>query len=37
MIAKTPPMGCNSWNAFTSYIDEKLIKEIADAKEKILE
>ena len=31
MIAKTPPMGWNSWNTFGYDINETLIKEIADA------
>ncbi|MCO5281206.1 MAG: putative Ig domain-containing protein [Chitinophagales bacterium] len=30
-LALTPPMGWNSWNVFTSDIDEKIIMEIADA------
>ncbi len=30
-LAQTPPMGWNSWNAFEQKIDEKTIKEIADA------
>ena len=30
-LAKTPPMGWNSWNKFASNINEKQIKEIADA------
>jgi alpha-galactosidase len=30
MIAKTPPMGWNSWNTFGWNINEKLIKETAD-------
>ncbi|WP_320052285.1 glycoside hydrolase family 27 protein [uncultured Acetobacteroides sp.] len=30
-LAKTPPMGWNSWNKFACNIDEKLIREIADA------
>jgi alpha-galactosidase len=29
-LAKTPPMGWNSWNRFGCSIDEKLIKETAD-------
>lgn len=29
-LALTPPMGWNSWNTFTTDIDEDLIKEIAD-------
>lgn len=29
-LAKTPPMGWNSWNRFACNIDEKLIKETAD-------
>ena len=31
MIVKTPPMGWNTWNTFGVNIDEKLIKESADA------
>ena len=31
MLAATPPMGWNSWNAFEKEIDEKKIREIADA------
>ena len=30
-MAKTPPMGWNSWNLFQSQIDDKMIREIADA------
>lgn len=30
-LALTPPMGWNSWNKFACNIDEKLVKEIADA------
>jgi alpha-galactosidase len=30
-LAKTPPMGWNSWNKFGCRIDEKLIRETADA------
>lgn len=30
-LALTPPMGWNSWNCFHTKIDEKQIKEIADA------
>jgi alpha-galactosidase len=30
-LAKTPPMGWNSWNAFSCNIDEKIIREMADA------
>jgi alpha-galactosidase len=30
-LARTPPMGWNSWNAFARAIDEDLIKETADA------
>ena len=29
-LAKTPPMGWNSWNKFSCNVDEVLIKEIAD-------
>jgi alpha-galactosidase len=30
-VAQTPPMGWNSWNTFGASIDEKMVKEIADA------
>lgn len=30
-LAKTPPMGWNTWNTFASNIHEKLIRETADA------
>ncbi|XP_059633282.1 alpha-galactosidase 1-like [Cornus florida] len=30
-LANTPPMGWNSWNHFSCKIDEKMIKETADA------
>ena len=30
-LAKTPPMGWNSWNKFSCNIDETIIKEVADA------
>jgi alpha-galactosidase len=30
-LAKTPPMGWNSWNLFQSQIDDKIVREIADA------
>ena len=30
-LAKTPPMGWNSWNLFQSHIDDKTMREIADA------
>ena len=30
-LAKTPPMGWNSWNKFRCDVSEKMIKEIADA------
>lgn len=30
-LAKTPPMGWNSWNKFHTHIDDKIIREIADA------
>src|SRR5437764_2188727 len=30
-LAKTPPMGWNSWNKFACDVNETLIKEIADA------
>lgn len=29
-LAKTPPMGWNSWNTFATKIDEKLVRETAD-------
>ena len=31
MLAKTPPMGWNSWNTFGTNIHEDMIKETADA------
>lgn len=31
MLAKTPPMGWNSWNTFGNNISEDMIKETADA------
>src|SRR5574344_1067901 len=31
MLAATPPMGWNSWNAFTNNINEQMIRETADA------
>ncbi len=31
MLAKTPPMGFNTWNTFGDRIDETLIRESADA------
>ncbi len=31
LIAKTPPMGWNSWNKFGCNVSEQLIREIADA------
>ena len=31
MLAQTPPMGWNSWNTFGSKIDEKLLRDTADA------
>ena len=31
MLAKTPPMGFNTWNTFGENIDETVIKETADA------
>ena len=31
MIAKTPPMGWNSWVSFGEDVNEQLIKEVADA------
>jgi alpha-galactosidase len=30
-LAKTPPMGWNSWNHFAGSIDDKTVREIADA------
>ena len=30
-LARTPPMGWNSWNKFASRIDDKTVREIADA------
>jgi alpha-galactosidase len=30
-LAKTPPMGWNSWNLFRGRVDDKLVREIADA------
>ncbi|MDE3197153.1 MAG: glycoside hydrolase family 27 protein [Acidobacteriota bacterium] len=30
-MAKTPPMGWNSWNKFRTKIDDKTVREIADA------
>jgi alpha-galactosidase len=30
-LAKTPPMGWNSWNLFRGQVDDKLVREIADA------
>jgi alpha-galactosidase len=30
-LAKTPPMGWNSWNKFQTRIDDKTVREIADA------
>ncbi|KAL1568691.1 Alpha-galactosidase 1 [Salvia divinorum] len=30
-LAATPPMGWNSWNHFNCFIDEKIIRETADA------
>ena len=30
-LAKTPPMGWNSWNKFRSKVDDKAVREIADA------
>lgn len=31
MLAKTPPMGWNSWNTFGKDISDSLIRETADA------
>ncbi|MBZ5586396.1 MAG: glycoside hydrolase family 27 protein [Acidobacteriia bacterium] len=30
-LAKTPPMGWNSWNLFAGRVDDKLVREMADA------
>jgi alpha-galactosidase len=30
-LAKTPPMGWNSWNLFNRNVDDKVVREIADA------
>src|SRR5690606_38582636 len=30
-LAKTPPLGWNSWNTFACNVDEKMIREMADA------
>ena len=30
-LAKTPPMGWNSWNLFAGKIDDKTVREMADA------
>src|SRR5512141_1170148 len=30
-VAETPPMGWNSWNRFGCSVDEKLVRETADA------
>ena len=30
-LASTPPMGWNSWNHFAKNIDDKTVREIADA------
>ena len=30
-LAKTPPMGWNSWNKFRSKVSDKMVREIADA------
>ena len=30
-LAKTPPMGWNSWNLFAERIDDKIVREMADA------
>jgi alpha-galactosidase len=30
-LAKTPPMGWNSWNKFAGRVDDKIVREIADA------
>ena len=31
MIARTPPLGWNSWNTFGHNISEQMIREMADA------
>ncbi len=30
-LAKTPPMGWNSWNKFASHVSDQVVREIADA------
>ena len=30
-LAKTPPMGWNSWNLFAERVDDKIVREMADA------
>jgi alpha-galactosidase len=30
-LSKTPPMGWNSWNLFASKVDDKIVREMADA------
>ena len=30
-LAKTPPMGWNSWNKFAGKVTDKIVREIADA------
>jgi len=30
-LAKTPPMGWNSWNLFAEKVDDKIVREVADA------
>jgi alpha-galactosidase len=30
-LTKTPPMGWNSWNLFASKVDDKIVREMADA------
>ncbi|MBV9405916.1 MAG: glycoside hydrolase family 27 protein [Acidobacteriaceae bacterium] len=30
-LAKTPPMGWNSWNKFASQVSDKVVREVADA------
>ncbi|HEY5507766.1 MAG TPA: hypothetical protein VIK29_03775 [Paludibacter sp.] len=30
-LAKTPPMGWNSWNAFNLNISSKIVKSVADS------
>ena len=30
-MAKTPPMGWNSWNKFRNQVSDKMVREMADA------